>query len=179
MSTVSIIGTSGKEGNMTNDLFRAMIKKAHKIIKEEFNLDPKDVTLVSGGASWADHVAVRLFLTGKYKHLTLHMPCKWLGSGFLDNGAYSWAVNPGRTANTYHKRFSQDIGRDTLGEIGSCGAKIIDTYKGFHHRNTAVARSDFLIAFTWSDTDRPEKGGTLDTWNKCVSRKVHVSLKEL
>jgi hypothetical protein len=49
---------------------------------------------------------------------------------------------------------------------------------GFHNRNTSIAKSDYIIAFTWGK-EQPEAGGTLDTWKKACGEKVHVSLGEL
>jgi len=49
---------------------------------------------------------------------------------------------------------------------------------GFHNRNSQVAKSDYVIAFTWGK-EEPEDGGTLDTWNKSKGKKIHISLQEL
>ena len=53
-------------------------------------------------------------------------------------------------------------------------------YNGFHARNNYVAKSEYLIAFTWSESGTPKKGsGTYDTWRKCKARKVHIPLTSL
>jgi len=59
---------------------------------------------------------------------------------------------------------------------------IIDTKnKGFHSRNSDIARnSTILIAFSWSNGNAPVSGGTKDTWMKCTARKkIHIPLSSL
>lgn len=108
------------------------------------------------------------------------MPCAWKDGKFEDTGVRDWRKNPGYTANNLHKLFSEIMEEDTLHEIEiakNMGANII-VGKGFHNRNTQVAKSDYVIAFTWGKKE-PEAGGTLDTWKKSKGMKVHVSLHEL
>ena len=70
MVTVSIIGTAGRksDGSKLNPkIFVDMVKTALDTIKNVWKLE--DVELVSGGAAYADHVAVKLFLEQKIKKL--------------------------------------------------------------------------------------------------------------
>ena len=125
-----------------------------------------------------------MFLQKEVSHLTLHFPAKFQNNHnpqFIDNGVKDWTKNPGRTANIYHRKFSAKIKDDSLQQIQSA---ILDgaTYKehkGFHNRNSKVAESRYLIAFTWGDTDIPKKGGTRNTWDKCQGRKIHIPLSSL
>src|SRR5699024_2276486 len=56
------------------------------------------------------------------------------------------------------------------------GATLDTSSKGFHERNTKVAQSDYLIAFTFG-LDRPVSGGTLDTWKKATTNnKFHFTI---
>lgn len=125
-----------------------------------------------------DHVAVTLFLTGKYAGLSLHIPAGWnsISSKYNDDEA------PGRVSNYHHRQFSEKIGRSSLEELEEArrkGAGFIP-YNGFSSRNTAVASSLHLIAFTWSQGQVPRKGGTMDTWNKAVdATRKHVFLGTL
>lgn len=178
MYTVSIVGTAGRDDNPRYDiaLFDKMINTAKHLLK---NFD--DFVLVSGGAAWADHIAVRLFLEGRASHLVLHLPAEFIEGKFNDNGVFSSSRNPGKTANYYHRKFQSLTGVNSLDEIKLAiekGAEI-HTHDGFMKRNTFVAMSDFLIAFTWGNDQPPNKGGTRDTWNKCVGRKYHISLTQL
>lgn len=181
---VAIVGTAGRRPHgdrMTKTLFATMKLKATELLRE-FDAP---VELVSGGAAWSDHLAVQLFLEGRVAGLKLFLPCDWAGNGFVDTGSADWRTNPGKTSNYYHRQFSRVCGFDSLREIEQArqaGAILDSTKKGFHQRNTDVARSArVLIAFTWSETDQPADGGTLDTWQKCLPtvRKIHVSLAPL
>lgn len=52
-----------------------MIENTYKTILKEYK-DTKDIILVSGCAAWADHIAIKLFLTNRFKKLHLYLPCK-------------------------------------------------------------------------------------------------------
>lgn len=130
--------------------------------------------LVSGGCSWADHIAVELFKTGKYG-LNLHFPCSFTDK-FEDNDKSHWAANPGKLLNKHHAKFSQLTGKDSLQELNLAIANgaVINTHGGFHARNTLVAKADYIIAVTAADIIT---GGTLDTWNKSDAveeRRMHI-----
>lgn len=178
MVIIAIIGSAGRDNLQTYsaELFEKMVEAAKYMMR---NLT--DITLVSGGAALSDHVAVQLYLDNFVSKLVLHLPCEWNQTQYLDTGVQDWRVNPGKTSNYYHSKFSSILGRNTLKEIALAidkGAKV-NIHKGFHVRNTYVARCDYMIAFTWSDSNIPVGGGTLDTWNKCTSVKYHVNLRFL
>jgi hypothetical protein len=185
MTTVSVIGCAGRNqdaSRMTAQLYGRMVKKCEQTILE-MKLEPRDVRLVSGGAAWSDHVAVTLFLSGKYGGLTLHLPCEWHSSScsFVTNESSHWAQNPGKIANLLHVQFTEKLGRDTLAELETArraGATFV-VHKGFHKRNDQVARSRYLIAFSWSPSDSPPSGGTRYTWDKATGRRIRVSLCDL
>ena len=107
MSTtkVALISTAGRGGDghrMTKFLFDKMVDRAQILIRQE--LGSSAVHLISGGAAWADHIAVVLFIEEDKSELTLHLPCVldrkkgW----FVDNDVRNWQTNPGRSANKYH-----------------------------------------------------------------------------
>ena len=133
-----------------------------------------------------DHVAVRLFLRGGYAGLHVFLPCRWIrhvdSSRHEDTGESHWSVNPGKSANSHHRSFSTVLGTNTLQEIEEArcaGAILLEDSKGFHARNSKVAGSDHLLAFTWSEGSAPTSGGTLNTWTKCVTNRLHISLQHL
>ena len=172
-------------------VFSAMCKKALGIISDQLQLSPSEVVLVSGGAAWGDHVAVSLYLRSitetPFSGLELHVPCAWipLNHAYEDDGVADWRVNPGHLANGLQRVFGTAISRDTLSEIEAArnvGAVVIDSAKGFHARNSAIAAaSDYLIAFT-SDDVEPISGGTADTWNKFnrgSGRRFHINIPSL
>ena len=176
MVRISIIGTCGRSNQelLTQQLFFDMIVKVIDIIDNEFKLDTSEVILVSGGAAWSDHIAVKLFNEGAYPNLELNFPTYFRDGKFINN-------NTGNTSNMYHKVFSGVCDINSLEEISeaisnNCSIRV---GKGFLDRNNYVADCDYMIAFTFNNGDIPAKGGTLDTWNKCKSVKKHVNLYTL
>lgn len=129
--------------------------------------------LVSGGAAWADHVAVKLFLEKKAPHLRLFLPCEWDNGSFKDSGSDDWKVNPGRTINRYHKAFQLRTRINSLSEIQIAkgeGAELIPVRGGFYGRNALVAKSDFLLAMTFGKDREVKDGGTADTVKRYLER---------
>ena len=187
---IAIVGTAGRktDGNrLTPDHFDFMLEEAGKEIVAAGNVP---ITLVSGGAAWADHVAVDIALTHPERlefPLELHLPCRWDAymRRFHDDGSRDWRRNPGGTSNYYHRLFAMRRGLDayaTLIELDMAirrGA-VVKIGSGFHDRNSGVAKVDRLIAFTFADNGRPPNdSGTADTWRKAEAasvRCVHVSL---
>lgn len=170
MKTVSIIGTAKKFD------FKTAVKKAEDYIENYISKDWKEIHLVSGGAAYGDHIAVRLFLAHPESSLTLHLPCKF-DKKYEDTGLKDWRTNPGNTANYYHSLFSKNEGINSLNEIEQAilaGANIL-VYKGFHKRNLEVAKSDIVLAFTYSKGNSPTDGGTKHTWSNANGIKVHFS----
>lgn len=192
VTRVAIIGTAGRgKEPMTLALFDAMVQAARETMTHTLGLDPKECQLVSGGAAWADHVAVALFLQGDVAGLTIYAPCAFVGAaaGFEDTGAADWRINPGKSANHYHARFSKAVKRDTLAEIAAAqqqGARISVGHtaaKGFHARNKSIAAAaTHMIAFSWGEGPAPSDGGTAHTWNQCKldsTYKKHIGLRQL
>ena len=130
-------------------VFEAMCAAVERVIVEDWQLQWDTVVLVSGGAAWGDHVAVALFMERACDSATdrrgapklrLLLPCKWDAAKkqFEDNGQVDWRINPGGTANTYHRQCSASTGRDTLADLEKAqklGAAWQDDFFGFHHRN--------------------------------------------
>lgn len=177
--TVSIIGTAGRyyedRKGLTKELFQAMIEKADSIIKERWGLDPQKIVLISGGAAWSDHVAVHMYLYKDYPKLRLHLPCIW------DSKNLCYNEKQGKTANQYHHYFSKSIGVNTLEEIELAkkqGAEL-RVHNGFFSRNTYVAQTKYMIAFSWATDSTKITGGTKNTWNKCKGRRIHINLSNL
>lgn len=179
MVIVAVIGTAGRDTyNIYNkELYDKMVNVVKHIIK-----DLTDVVLISGGAAWADHIAVKLYLEGYVSRLILHLPCEYSNNQYIDNGKSAWYENPGRTSNTYHKKFSQIIGEDSFQQITEAikkGAEV-GIHKGFHARNLLVAKCDHMVALTWNLGNEPSDGGTAHTWKNCSSKsKYHISLSTL
>jgi len=187
---IAIIGSAGRgmdQAYVTKTVWEKMVKKALWIIRNHWEIPKEETNLISGGAAFADHVAVSLFLLEEADTLDLELPTTWdWGSKcFLDTGTQS----PGRVANYWHRQFSKKIapGRsenqslETLDSLLEHSRVSYRTYDGFKARNLAVANCDRLIAFTFYDGNKPKPGsGTVHTWNNSVTTvKTHVNLFSL
>ncbi len=132
----------------------------------------------------ADHVAVRLFLDGVCSALTLHLPCPWVAGTsprHFDNGG-DWDENPGALANYCHDRFSRVMGYPTQRDIEAArgAGAVLEAHHGFGARNSAIARSQYLIAFTWGDVGPAGSPGTQDAWRKAEgATRLYVCLWDL
>jgi hypothetical protein len=167
--TFAVVGTAGRKDDaakLSVKHFEAMCVVATGLI-DQFKENNYPIThLVSGGAAWADHVAVKLFLQKKAPHLRLFLPCEWDNGSFKDTGSDDFKTNPGRTANRLHKSFQNRTRINSLTEIQIAkaeGAELIDIAKGFYARNALVAKSDFLLAITYGNGHEVKDGGTAHT----------------
>jgi len=196
---VAIIGTAGRKDDaakMNKVVFTAMVNHAREVIRDVWKLPHERVILVSGGAAWADHVAVALWLEERqnphghpFAGLHLFLPCAFqltdAQAQAVDTGSSDWRLNCGRLVNQLHREFSKKLGRDSLHDLylaQSLGAILDMTGNGFHARNKLVAAAaNRLLAFTWGDDPtQPKDGGTLHTWNLCkCSARIHVPLGNL
>lgn len=175
---IAVIGTAGRDRNkpMTLTLWNWMIADAIKRI-------PTDSHLVSGGAAWADHVAVELYMRGHVNRLTLHLPAPMDIEKGIFIGPYKSAAS---AANYYHQQFSEVIGLDSRRQIilVSQQEKVDGSfepeapgYAAMFARNRKVAQAEGMLAYTFGSGDIPADGGTKNTWDLCQSsRKVHVPL---
>lgn len=175
---VAIIGTAGRDKTkpMTKALWEAMCADASGRFLPDVGYH-----LISGGAAWADHVAVWLFLNGEVDKLTLHLPAPIL-EGLVFSGPPGSAAT---AANFYHAKFSKIIGKDSIQQITlarDMGAKITEQpmsegYGAMFARNNLVAAdANMCLAYTWGEGKVPADGGTKYTWDKITGRKVHVPL---
>jgi hypothetical protein len=203
MSTLAIIGSAGRGGDakmLSHDLYEAMCADTQSYIEAN---DIKH--LCSGGAAFADHVAVAMYLRGAVDSLTLYLPARFDGRSFV-RGGYG---DPGGVTNNYHAQFSRSCGVNGLYEIADAGRRgaRIEVYAGFKRRNLEVANAcNHLIAYTFGQSNPDNKadidaeyaftfspsqsafldakeaglkdGGTAHTWGECwkAQQKRHVNL---
>ena len=200
LTRVALIGTSGHKQEDAKRLTREMFafkKEQEMQTLQKWKLSPTSVILVSGGSSWADHVAVSLWLDhntpqvspggpapgglGGAKHppfagLRLYFPesgCPWISS--------RGANNPGRILHDLHLKFSATVGIDSIEELSATRTMpgvVWTTKQGFSNRNAEIAtNSDRMIAFSFAPGNAPTRGGTLDTWRAFRGPyKKHISL---
>ncbi|ACS44098.1 hypothetical protein [Methylorubrum extorquens] len=190
---LAVIGTAGRgtdADRLSAELYDAMYARTLDAMRT-WGIR----SLVSGGAAWADHLAVRAFLEGEADALRLFLPARFERGRFGGTAPNDVA----RTANRYHDAFSRMLGIDTLGQV----AKAIDrgaaasVHAGFKTRNIEVAyEATHMLAFTFGAGRGPvamteadegfasafeaglKDGGTAHCWS-CTSRadaKLHVDL---
>lgn len=173
---LAIIGTAGrgKTHPMTSTLWNAMTNDlASRLALTDH--------LVSGGAAWADHLAVDAFLKGLCGGLTLFLPAPILHMSY--EGPRNSA---GSAANYYHSLFSKIIGKNSIEQIVQAqqrGAAIYSEpvapgYGAMFARNKKVASNcSAVIAYTFNPQPVPADGGTMDTWNQIAGvDKLHIDL---
>jgi hypothetical protein len=172
---IAIIGTAGRDKTkpMTQQLWEWMLADAQSRIKQGSHV-------VSGGAAWADHLAVALFLSGWAGELTLHLPAPFQHGKFSGPSGSSASA-----ANYYHGLFSRVLNVDTLSQIeqvttmdnvaGSFEPEMVG-YRGMFNRNAKVAVADEMLAYTFGVGGVPADGGTKDTWDKCRGKRTHIPL---
>lgn len=177
MLKISIIGSA--KGNID---FNKLLQISEEYIENNITNDWSKIELISGGAAYCDHIAVKLFIKHPTSKLTLHFPCKWdiNNKEFFDTKIIDWKTNPGGTANYYHKLFNKKCNLNSFDDIElaiKLGAKIIDSYNGFHKRNIIVGKCDYMIAFSFGKGNEPTDGGTSYTWsNSNCKNKKHFSI---
>lgn len=174
---VAVIGTAGRDKSapMFKNLWDWMVADVLRRVGPHTHL-------VSGGAAWADHLAVEMFLRGRAAGLTLHFPAPFNGEKFVgpDQSAAS-------AANFYHDRFSQVLRMNTRNQIAVAierGAQWTAEppapgYAAMFARNRKVSACDGMLAYTFGEGDTPSDGGTKNTWDQCRGIRVHVSLPRL
>lgn len=183
---VAIIGTAGRDKDKTAQMTKAMW--GAMLADAKSKLQPGD-SLVSGGAAWADHLAVRLFLDGAAKGLVLHLPAplgddgRFVGPGIDQGGSAASA------ANYYHQLFQRSTGVDGFKDIAEAirrGATVTvepeaPGYGAMNARNRKVAFGcDAVIAYTWGQGDEPADGGTKQTWDMAAEvDRTHVPMAGL
>jgi len=190
--TLAIIGTAGRKSDgslLSLKCFEGMMKIGSLLIDKLESCNLKVTHIVSGGAAWADHVAVKLYLQEKVPNLILYLPAPF------DNCAYHSGGNPyvektADTANFYHKKFQRTTYVNSLTDIQIAkekGAKLYVVPGGFMARNTKVSESDILLAMTFGEKEFIKPGGTEDTVRKyldrckktgCFNKSFHYNLSD-
>ncbi|GJD90717.1 hypothetical protein BHAOGJBA_4259 [Methylobacterium hispanicum] len=190
---LAVIGTAGRgtdADRLSVGLYDAMYARAVETMR-----DWGIRALVSGGAAWADHLAVRAFLEGEAASLRLFLPARFEHGRFGGSAPNDVA----RTANRYHDAFSRAVGVDTLAQL----AEAIDrgaaasVHPGFKTRNIEVAYvATHMIAYTFGAGREPasvkesddgfasafeaglKDGGTAHCWSRATraDAKMHVDL---
>lgn len=184
MIKIAIIGSAGRKEDkalVTPAIWKKMVNDVYKQIKiaEEGQL----VHLISGGAAFADHLAVEVWENPDkcyVQELTLYFPSQW------DSARTQFVGNKdAQTANYYHELFSSAIyghkfgSREMINQAIIDGAKAIPVMEGFKARNLLVGQADVLITYTDSRGPLPKPGGTYHTWMNSKAIKIHRDIRSL
>lgn len=179
--SLSIIGSAGR-GEDYDKLnlvkYEEMYRVADKTIDYITSKSTTPLTtLVSGGAAWSDHLAVRLYLSNRIPNLKLYLPCDYEGGKFTDDDIF------GRIADTithYHNQFEKETGQNSIKEIQLAIDKGADVtvINGFKNRNTYVSMCHYILAMTFGEKNKVKRGGTSDTVQKYLNRIKDESLTD-
>lgn len=196
---IAIIGTAGRKDDqekLNKTVYRKMVKDCVTTINDYFDIWAdkfgKDLNLISGGAAWADHIAVSIYLMDLADSLTLYLPCtlsekhrEFVGpAGKRPTGTSPSAMD--RTAdiaNYYHMLFSQKMEKGTIEGLFKAkekGAKLVVIDGGFKVRNLYTGQVDIVIAYTFgNNSSYPKDGGTSHCWNHSpatikIHRRIHI-----
>lgn len=185
--SVGIIGSAGR--GMDYSIFKSksrhyywerMLMITQDIINDE---SIQNITFVSGGAAWTDHVALEL---GKNLNIPYHL---YLPTNKKDEERRKYL----------HEGFSLQIKDSPVLTYNETLESLLNYTRvkgGFKDRNKVVAsKSDILIAFTFGTQEEQIKmydssitaehaglkaGGTAHTWNLCNSdKKYHINLNRI
>lgn len=178
MTRAAIIGTAGRHNQhlrLSADIFERMCRKAAEFVAPDDDLQ-------SGGAAWADHVAVVLFLAERARSLTLYLPCEFDLASVRFVEASRDRLDGGRIANHYHDLFATRTGwrpMVMIAEAARRGAELV-VVPGFRNRNIPVGDCDRLIAFTFGAGVWPDGNGTRHCWNNSTaSQRLHFPIDSL
>lgn len=178
---IGVIGTAGRRDDapkMSMALYAAMRKRLDELLH---CVPVSERHLQSGGAAWADHLAVDVFNDKKAASLTLHFPASFYHRDGEACASFR-ATADAWVANRYHKAFSASTERCSPGEIENAlalGARHTVS-NGFHARNILVGQCDWLIAFTFGEGAVPKAGGTRHCWDHSTApKKTHIPLGSL
>lgn len=187
-TSLAIIGTAGRgedaarlAGNpeMFVDRMLAAARKVADLTKASH--------LVSGGAAWADHIAVLLFLADPARFtLQIEAPAPMVVShdGGLEyrdtgeRGKRSFIANPGGTCNHYHRQFLDALGATRpnwspfldFALIAGHPRVTVRVTHGFDARNELVAQADNALAMTFGAGATLKDGGTTRTMRSFLRR---------
>lgn len=180
---IAIIGSRDLSSVFSmNKKFEDIVKLVDDKIGEMTANSPivEKITLISGGSSWGDFVAV--YLMKKYPErfiLLLFLPA------FFDETGFDVENKCGRILNDLHNEFKGQTGIDSIKEMNDVMEKNEDgtvfheiVVAGFYARNNKIAAEcDAVIAITTEGGD-PATPGTSYTWKLCKGKpQVSIGLR--
>ena len=167
---ITIVGSDGKNGDLfklnKSNFYSTQSFFEHEITKliEKYNLEWKDINLVSGGASWIDQIAVNLYINKateikdvtKRPNLTLFL-CEEFS---VEKEMYTENAQ-NRTSkylNSFHSKFKEKSNIKSLSDISRAvklGAKIV--VRDYEETVKSLGATDFVYCFNFLDNITPNK----------------------
>lgn len=149
--------------------------------------------LISGGAAWADHIAVLLFLENpEHYSIELELPAAFEPDGvggyrYHDKGTHDFKDNPGAVSNHYHKLFTKAVAKvrprfssflhfaDVEAvHVGLAAEVRTNVGTGFLERNLVVAaKAHHCLAMTFGNGRQLKDGGTAHTMSNFLAKRNH------
>lgn len=183
---IAVIGSAGRGADaakMTPERFQWMCADFARLVQDELHLSFAEIEVLSGGAAFADHIAVEMARRHKCD-LALFLPAAWDmdATQYVDTGVRDWRTNPGGTSNYYHRVFAQRCQVKSLAElqlvIGRPNTRLVRGNGFFERNNGIAAQADVLVAYTFGE-DAPSSSGTLRTWRAAEStaQRIHRQIQ--
>jgi len=159
----------------TNKNVLEYIKQKFVEYKDKKNFKNSDITLVSNGYPWINHIPITLFLEelntpNQYAHIEICVPTNINPKtmNFLN-------THEGRALNELHKKYKENTSIDTLGEICSIfqnkTSNKIHVKRGFKQANTMMVRNcDHVLVFGFDDEPQTE------LWGKILCEKIYYKI---
>lgn len=182
---IGIIGTAGRgeDGKRLGwDTYCKMRDTTREYIRTNFE---RPYLGQSGGAPWADHIAVDLFLEGFLDNLILFLPCHFIIDPEFHGHKFDNINYYGQRLNQLHRWFNKvmrerNIREDSFTDIATAiteGAHIHVVPQGFLARNLLTGRCGALVSHTYGElTD----GGTYHCWRHSLANKrKHFKIETL
>jgi hypothetical protein len=184
---IGVIGTAGRDclDKLDSVVYDKMAVDLRDILLDICSYSGGSIELVSGGAAWADHLAVRIYLkdTVLVESIHLYLPCVFYTYSNVFNNS-----KEGKTLNYYHSKFSSkvcDSGVDLFYSRKQLSQVIEDKANytlipGFKNRNIEVGKVDVLVAYTFGKKVPLNNTGTWHCWkNSVAKRKIHRCISDL
>jgi len=183
---MAVIGTAGRKEDafkMNASVFEKMVMHAKHTQQKTWKLPNNKVILVSGGAAWADHVAVKLFLQGKedgnpYAGLYIYFPCKL---DFNQSDSSSLSSSSSSSSKTFSDNKSEVVSIRALdngswkwienpGRIVNQLHDVFSNALGYHTMN------DFVLAQTFGAQLHADNNDGFHARNKLVAQRSEYVL---
>jgi hypothetical protein len=143
---------------------------------ENNNLKYEEITLISNGYPWIEHIPVNLYLKNEntpnsFGNIELYMP-----TGINSKEEQFLNTHEGRVLNSLHNKYKSITNIDSLENLTKITKytkpqKKIIIKRGYKQANTLMVRNcDYVLVFGLTETPQEE------LWNKILCKKAYYKL---